>query len=98
MAYVFITKDLTEVKDKVAFGLTKRQILCFSPVSYTHLRAHERQERFNKEVEKLVSIPNKTTGKDSRGLGTSRDPARHQAVTRRPQAGRKSHKTGKKGR
>ena len=30
MAYVFITKDLTEVKDKVAFGLTKRQILCFS--------------------------------------------------------------------
>lgn len=26
MAYVTITKDLTEVKDKVAFGLTKRQI------------------------------------------------------------------------
>ena len=25
-----ITKDLTEVKDKVAFGLTKRQIVCFS--------------------------------------------------------------------
>ena len=30
MAYVTITKDLTEVKDKVAFGLTKRQIACFS--------------------------------------------------------------------
>lgn len=30
MAYVLITKDLTEVKDKVAFGLTKRQIICFS--------------------------------------------------------------------
>lgn len=30
MAYVTITKDLTEVKDKVAFGLTKRQIICFS--------------------------------------------------------------------
>lgn len=30
MAYVTITKDLTEVKDKVAFGLTKRQIVCFS--------------------------------------------------------------------
>ena len=27
MAYVTITKDLTEVKDKVAFGLTKRQIV-----------------------------------------------------------------------
>ncbi len=25
MAYVTITKDLTEVKDKVAFGLTRRQ-------------------------------------------------------------------------
>ena len=30
MAYVIITKDLTEVKDKVAFGLTKRQIICFT--------------------------------------------------------------------
>ena len=30
MAYVLITKDLTEVKDKVALGLTKRQIICFS--------------------------------------------------------------------
>ena len=163
MAYVFVTKDLTEVKDKVAFGLTKRQILCFSLAgicgvgSYFLFRnslgsdlallllialaapfmlfglyekngqplekilinmirvrflvpaarpyrtqnrfaALERQERFNKEVEKLVSIPNKTTGKDSRGLGTSRDPARHQAVARRPQAGGKSHKTGKEGR
>ena len=29
MAYVTITKDLTEVKDKVAFGLTRRQIICF---------------------------------------------------------------------
>ena len=30
MAYVTITKDLTEVKDKVAFGLTKRQIAASS--------------------------------------------------------------------
>lgn len=29
MAYVTITKDLTEVKDKVAFGLTKRQMSAF---------------------------------------------------------------------
>ena len=145
MAYVIITKDLTEVKDKVAFGLTKRQMICFTLAgvvaagSYFLFRntlgsdiallllialaapfmlfglyekngqplekvlkniirvrflapaarpyrtqnrfaALERQEHFNKEVEKLVSIPNKTTGKDSRGLGTSRHPARHQAV------------------
>lgn len=163
MAYVIITKDLTEVKDKITFGLTKRQILCFSLAgavgagSYFLFRntlgsdialfllialaapfmlfglyekngqplekilkniirvrflapaarpyrtenrfaALERQEHFNKEVEKLVSIPNKTTGKVSRGLGTSRHPARHKAVARRPQAGGKSHKTGKKGR
>ena len=29
MAYVNIPKDLNEVQTKVAFGLTKRQILCF---------------------------------------------------------------------
>lgn len=29
MAYVNIPKDLSEVQTKVAFGLTKRQILCF---------------------------------------------------------------------
>ena len=163
MAHVNITKDLTEVKSKVVFGLTKRQLIFFVlaalvavPIyfltreslgndialvllittalpffffalyekngqppekilkNYIRVRfltqqarpyrtdnrfaALERQERFNKEVEKLVSIPNKTTGKDSRGLGTSRHPARHKAVARRPQAGGKSHKTGKKGR
>lgn len=29
MAYVTIPKDLTRVKSKVLFGLTKRQLLCF---------------------------------------------------------------------
>ena len=29
MAYVTIPKDLTEVKSKVMFGLTKRQLICF---------------------------------------------------------------------
>ena len=163
MAYVPVPKDLTKVKTKVAFNLTKRQLVCFGggaligvplffllrgPVGNSvaamcmmlvmlpffmlamyekhgqplekivgniikvavirpkerpyktnnFYAALERQEHFNKEVEKLVSIPNKTTGKDSRGLGTSRHPARHKAVARRPQAGGKSHKTGKKGR
>ena len=163
MAYVIITKDLTEVKDKVAFGLTKRQMICFTLAgvvgagSYFLFRntlgsdiallllialaapfmlfglyekngqplekvlkniirvrflapaarpyrtqnrfaALERQARYEKEVQQLVSIQNKATGKNSRGLGTSRHPARHQAVARRPQAGGKSHKTGKKGR
>lgn len=29
MAYVTVPKDLTKVKNKVAFNLTKRQIICF---------------------------------------------------------------------
>lgn len=31
MAYVTVPKDLTKIKSKVLFGLTKRQLLCFSP-------------------------------------------------------------------
>ena len=31
MAYVTVPKDLTQVKSKVLFGLTKRQLACFSP-------------------------------------------------------------------
>ena len=29
MAYVTVPKDLTHVKAKVLFGLTKRQLVCF---------------------------------------------------------------------
>ena len=29
MAYVTVPKDLTHVKSKVVFGLTKRQLICF---------------------------------------------------------------------
>ena len=29
MAYVPVPKDLTKVKTKVAFNLTKRQLICF---------------------------------------------------------------------
>lgn len=30
MAYVTVPKDLTKIKTKVMFGLTKRQLVCFS--------------------------------------------------------------------
>lgn len=161
MAYVTITKDLTEVKDKVAFGLTKRQIICFSlggivgagayfltrhsmgndvallllialaapfmlfglyekngqPLekilkniirvrllapavrpyqTNNRFAALERQTRYEKEVQQLVSIPSKATGKNSRRVGSSRNPARHQADARRQTAGRKGGQTGKK--
>lgn len=31
MAYVTVPKDLTKVKSKVMFNLTKRQLICFTP-------------------------------------------------------------------
>ena len=31
MAYVTVPKDLTRIKSKVLFGLTKRQLACFTP-------------------------------------------------------------------
>ena len=31
MAYVAVPKDLSKVKTKVFFGLTKRQLVCFTP-------------------------------------------------------------------
>ena len=50
MAYVPVPKDLTKVKTKVAFNLTKRPLVCFGcgaligvPVSYTHLDVYKRQ-------------------------------------------------------
>ena len=30
MAYVSVPKDLTKVKNKVAFNLTKRQLICIA--------------------------------------------------------------------
>ena len=37
MAFVSVPKDLTKVKNKIIFNLTKRQLICFGTVSYTHL-------------------------------------------------------------
>lgn len=31
MAYVTVPKDLSQIKTKVFFGLTKRQLICFTP-------------------------------------------------------------------
>ena len=31
MAYVTVPKDLSKIKTKVLFGLTKRQLICFTP-------------------------------------------------------------------
>ena len=31
MAYVTVPKDLSKIKPKVFFGLTKRQLICFTP-------------------------------------------------------------------
>ena len=34
MAYVPVPKDLTKVKTKLAFNLTKRQLICFGSLAY----------------------------------------------------------------
>ena len=33
MAYVAVPKDLSKIKTKVFFGLTKRQLVCFTPAA-----------------------------------------------------------------
>ena len=43
MPYVPVPKDLTKVKTKLAFNLTKRQLICFSLAGLVGL---ERQRRF----------------------------------------------------
>lgn len=163
MAYVMIPKDLTEVKDKVAFGLTKRQIICFSlgglfgvgsyfltrsslgndfalllliilaapfmlfgmfekngqPLEKilknrirvrflvpairvyqtdNHFTALEQQARYEKEVENIVSIPKKATGKNKRRVGTPDYSSRHKTDSRRQASVGKSCTASKKGR
>ena len=57
MAYVTITKDLTEVKDKVAFGLTKRQIVSVTihPV-FNRVSWSGRQVTFPYNVQTILSV------------------------------------------
>lgn len=40
MAYVQVPKDLTKVKTKVLFNLTKRQLICFSLAGVTAIPAY----------------------------------------------------------
>ena len=39
-AYISVPRDLTKVKSKVAFNLTKRQLLCFGTVICTRFSGH----------------------------------------------------------
>ena len=49
MPYVNLPNDLSKIKTKMAFNLTKRQLVCFGSagavgtVSYTHLDVYKRQ-------------------------------------------------------
>lgn len=51
MAYVTIPKDLTKVKSKVLFGLTKRQLICFGAAAligvplFFFAQTHGQQQR-----------------------------------------------------
>ena len=39
MAYVTVPKDLTKVKSKVVFGLTKRQLISYTTIQKSYLRS-----------------------------------------------------------
>ena len=45
MAYVPVPKDLSKVKTKVAFNLTKRQIVCFAVALLLGLAAARKRSR-----------------------------------------------------
>lgn len=40
MAYVPVPKDLSKIKTKLAFNLTKRQLICFSAAACVGLPAY----------------------------------------------------------
>ena len=40
MAYVPVPKDLSKIKTKLAFNLTKRQLVCFSSAAAVGLQAY----------------------------------------------------------
>ena len=46
MAYVNVPKDLTKIKSKVLFNLTKRQLICFGLVMCTPNTGHPVLEVF----------------------------------------------------
>ena len=62
MAYVSVPKDLTKVKTKVAFNLTKRQLICFGSGAAIGNAVDERiqSERFKAELITNVSHDLKT--------------------------------------
>ena len=61
MAYVTVPKDLTKIKSKVMFNLTKRQLICFSAAVAIGLKMFEKakaeKESRSKNSDKLSSKP-----------------------------------------
>ena len=45
MAYVPVPKDLSKIKTKLAFNLTKRQLVCFSSAAAVGLPGQYREQR-----------------------------------------------------
>ncbi len=58
MPYVQIPKDLAKVKTKVAFNLTKRQLICFSIALATSLPAYfSLKDKLGTASAGLVTVP-----------------------------------------
>ena len=45
MAYVTVPKDLSKIKNKVLFGLTKRQLVCFGSAALGEIGRASCRER-----------------------------------------------------
>ena len=73
MAYVTIPKDLTKVKSKVLFGLTKRQLICFGAAAlelYVHGSLNVFNHRTNVDINnRIVCFDIKELGKQLKSLG-----------------------------
>jgi len=67
LAYVTIPKDLTKVKSKVLFGLTKRQLICFTPAVLigvplaVFLAGDEHKATHDNSGKKIINIQNSRT-------------------------------------
>lgn len=57
MAYVSVPKDLTKVKNKVAFNLTKRQLICIDSQNVRKKKKHRLQKQ--RKPEKNSRIKNR---------------------------------------
>lgn len=56
MAFVSVPKDLTKVKNKIIFNLTKRQLICLGIAAAVGLSQERRVMPYDHEKEKATAM------------------------------------------